>query len=300
MIFLSKSFANYGLKMYNFDMEPYKHEIITRNRQHFDLDFTIRFDLIEHTNFFSPFHWHNHIEILYVLSGRLELNIENSTYVLQKGCLAIVNSDMLHSTKLKGNVKHILFQIPASSLNEIEPDAESYIYTQFLSKDESGELGSILLKMLEAKTSSREGSKIKFVSLMYELLYKMVSSYRIKSNFNEIPKYSKTAVNRLSPVISFVEKNYKKEISLSHAASIISVTPEHLCRLFKQYTNQTFTEYVLSLRIASFYRDLRNTDDKLNVLLENNGIKNYKVFLREFKKIFGVTPGKVRKSVTTR
>ena len=128
----------------------------------------------------------------------------------------------------------------------------------------------------------------------------MVSSYRIKSNFNEIPKYSKTAVNRLSPVISFVEKNYKKEISLSHAASIISVTPEHLCRLFKQYTNQTFTEYVLSLRIASFYRDLRNTDDKLNVLLENNGIKNYKVFLREFKKIFGVTPGKVRKSVTTR
>ena len=50
----------------------------------------------------------------------------------------------------------------------------------------------------------------------------------------------------------------------------------------------------MTYRISKFYDDFLNTDKKIAVLLEENGITNYKVFLREFKKIYGKTPSQLK------
>ena len=50
----------------------------------------------------------------------------------------------------------------------------------------------------------------------------------------------------------------------------------------------------MSLRISAFYQALQTTDKKISVILEESGITNYKVFIREFKKTFGKTPEMIR------
>lgn len=45
------------------------------------------------------------------------------------------------------------------------------------------------------------------------------------------------------------------------------------------------------------YEDLKNTDDSITVLMEKNGIRNYKVFMRTFKKLYGDTPQKIRSEI---
>ena len=94
--------------------------------------------------------------------------------------------------------------------------------------------------------------------------------------------------------MAYVEKEFRQKISLGDAAQIINVSPEHLCRLFKKYTDMTFNEYLMSLRISAFYQALLNTSQKISALLEECGITNYKVFIREFKKTFGKTPETIR------
>lgn len=62
----------------------------------------------------------------------------------------------------------------------------------------------------------------------------------------------------------------------------------------------TFNEYLMALRISSFYQGLVTSDRKISILLEENGITNYKVFIRDFKQIFGKTPEEVRNERKTR
>ena len=82
---------------------------------------------------------------------------------------------------------------------------------------------------------------------------------------------------------------------MKDVSDLVLVSPEYLCRFFKKYTGQSFFEYLMTYRISKFYDDFLNTDKKIAVLLEENGITNYKVFLREFKKIYGKTPSQIRK-----
>lgn len=279
--------------VYYFDMQTYTHENILHKKQ-FDLQFTIRFDLIIDNNFYSPFHWHNHIEVIYMLEGKVELTIENKSRILEPGEVAIVNSEKIHSSRLHGKAKYILLQVPLSALSTVDGDADNYVYLDYIPKENTAKLSTVLMQMLDVSNGTAPGIKLKFVSLLYELLFVMISSYRAKTLLSEISVFSKSGINRISPVISYIEKNFRKEISLSDAASIINVTPEHLCRIFKAYTKQTLTEYITSLRIASFYQSLQNSTEKISTLLEENGIKNYKVFIREFKKTYGKTPQQIR------
>ena len=119
-----------------------------------------------------------------------------------------------------------------------------------------------------------------------------------KSDFSKLNNDGKNQTEnfyRITKIISYVEKNYKNQITMKDVSDLVLVSPEYLCRFFKKYTGQSFFEYLMTYRISKFYDDFLNTDKKIAVLLEENGITNYKVFLREFKKIYGKTPSQIRK-----
>lgn len=272
-------------------MEAYKHENII-HKQQFDLKFAIRFETVDDVNYYSPFHWHNHIEVLYIIDGEIDFKIEERSYLLTSGDVLIVNSEMIHSSKLHGHVRYVILQVPFSALNGIDDNVEAIRYREYFPQDEAKEISSELMKMLECAGEKKSESKIRFISLLYNFLYLLNTSYRLESSVRS--KFSGNGISKISPVMTYVEKNFRNKISLKEVADIICVTPEHLCRMFKKYTDITFNEYLLSLRISSFYQSLVTSNQKISTLLEENGITNYKVFSREFKKTFGKTPESIR------
>lgn len=276
---------------YNIDMEEYKHENILHKR-HFDLQFSIRFEVVEDFNFYSPLHWHNHIEILYVLEGKIDFKIEQRKYILTDGDMIIVNSELIHSSKLCGHVKYILLQVPLSAFDNIYKDIENVILKEQVSQEEAENLFSYLSSMLKSVDDKRQENKLKFISLLYDFFYLLLSEF--KEGEKKAGAVSYQGINRISPIMAYVEKEFRKKITLTEVAEILNVTPEHMCRLFKKYTDMTFNEYLMSLRISAFYQMLQGTNQKISSILEECGITNYKVFIREFKKTFGKTPEMIR------
>jgi len=273
-------------------MQVYKHENIL-HKQQFNLQFAIRFEIVEDYNFYSPFHWHNHIEVLYVIDGEIDFRVEDRNYTLKNGNMIIVNSELIHYSKLKGQVKYILLQVPLSAFDGIYDEIESVRFREVIDKKDAKVLCSNLLEMLSFVKNYKPNSKVKFVSLLYDFFYVLLNSF-IDENKKLYYSVNNVGINRISPVMAYVEKNFRNKISLKDAADIINVTPEHLCRLFKKYANMTFNDYLMALRISSFYQSLQSSNQKISVLLEENGILNYKVFIREFKKTFGKTPEVIR------
>ncbi|MBR5964726.1 MAG: AraC family transcriptional regulator [Treponema sp.] len=271
-------------------MNEYKHESILHKR-HFDLQFSIRFEVVDDVNFYSPFHWHNHIEALYVLDGEIDFKVEERKYILGAGDMIIVNSEKIHSSKLRGHVRYILLQVPLSAFEGIYDDIQSAVFVEKLLADDAKKLFPLLKEMLERVDNKRPEERVKFVSLLYDFFYTLLSSYQVEQKKSAALYYG---INRISPVLAYVEKMFRQKITLPDAAQIINVSPEHLCRLFKKYTDMTFNEYLMSLRISAFYQELQSSSQKISALLDECGITNYKVFIREFKKTFGKTPEAVR------
>ena len=272
-------------------MNEFKHENILHKR-HFDLQFSIRFEVVEDVNFYSPFHWHNHIEILYVLEGKIDFKVEQRKYLLTEGDMIIINSEIIHSSKLCGHARYILLQVPLSAFEGVYDEIENVVLKEKPTNEESEKLFSYLSLMLKSVDDQRQENKIKFISLLYDFFYLLLTSYKVEQKKSGMSSYY--GINRISPIMAYVEKEFRNKITLSEVAEILNVTPEHMCRLFKKYTDMTFNEYLMSLRISAFYQMLQNTKQKISVILEECGITNYKVFIREFKKTFGKTPEMIR------
>jgi AraC-like DNA-binding protein/quercetin dioxygenase-like cupin family protein len=290
--------------MYNFDMEQdeKKSEIKKETIYHENIKdneyLPVFFDFVSAKKMFIPSHWHKHMEVLLIINGKMEVNLDLEHFVLSKNDVIFINSNSIHSTKMVGNAEYVLLQIPESSFLGLNVDFSKYELKSFFPNSTDYKIKEKLLAMKNCFLKKDKGYNLEFLSHLYEFLHRLFCEYMIlKSSFTllkEEGKKQKENFYRIAKIISYVEEKYRNQITMNEVANLVSVSPEYLCRFFKKYTGQSFFEYLMTYRISKFYDDFLNTDKKIAVLLEENGINNHKVFLREFKKIYGKTPSQIR------
>lgn len=92
----------------------------------------------------------------------------------------------------------------------------------------------------------------------------------------------------------FIDKNYKKDISLSDLADTFYVSKEHLSRLFKKETGQNLFSYIMDLKLNEAKRLLVETNRTLDDIAFSLGFSNGNYFSKVFKKNIGVSPSSYR------
>lgn len=103
--------------------------------------------------------------------------------------------------------------------------------------------------------------------------------------------------SRLQPVLSHIENNLAHDISLDHLAAIIHVSPQYLCRLFKQSLQMSPVVYLIRLRLQKA-KELLLEQDELSVaeIGAKVGFQAASYFCSVFKHHEGMTPLEFRKS----
>jgi transcriptional regulator GlxA family with amidase domain len=152
------------------------------------------------------------------------------------------------------------------------------------------------MEMLDGYTRKEDGYPLLFLSRLYELLYVLYRDYT--SQALRPGGAMGRDIKRMTQVMDWVHENYQKQVSLGEAADRAGLSREYFCRMFKRYTGQTFLEYLTAERAMHLYDSLKTSDASLTLLMEQNGITNYKVFMRAFKKLYGSTPQKIRKTLS--
>ena len=100
------------------------------------------------------------------------------------------------------------------------------------------------------------------------------------------PVYSNMAFMEL---MSYINENYKKDISLASAAQNCYMTPNYVSQLFKKETGMTFVHYITQLRMEEAVRLLETTKKSTSEICSMVGYNDYFYFLRIFKKYTGKT-----------
>ena len=95
---------------------------------------------------------------------------------------------------------------------------------------------------------------------------------------------------------TYLEHNFRQDLSLDKMADFCGMSKYHLCREFKRYIGFSPREYMIKLRVS-----------QAQLLLQSSAIASYKVgilcgfeneanFIRQFKKYSGTTPAKYREN----
>lgn len=264
----------------------------------------VYFAIYKTINQLIPSHWHNHLEIIYIFQGTMNIVRNNEKYTLNGNDLFIVNSGDIHFTRSLGAVELLLLQIPYELLDNSISKYETIKFREFFPQRALNtnplfqKLVQHLLSMRALYEAGEDGYQFIFNSHLNLFLHTLYSHFAIRQNPEEKNKAA-IYLSRLKKIFTYVEQNYMEHITLKDAASLVSLNPEYLCRSFKKYTGFTFLEYVNMVRLTHIHSDILSTDDNITVIQERHGFTNYKVFSRIFKETYGCTPSKLR-AVTLR
>ena len=105
---------------------------------------------------------------------------------------------------------------------------------------------------------------------------------------------------RLNKIYRYVLENLHHDISLDKAASIASLSTAAFCRYFKRRTNKTFISFLNELRVGQACRYLINENNSVEEICFLCGYNNISYFIRQFRKVTGLTPLNYRRKFADR
>ena len=155
------------------------------------------------------------------------------------------------------------------------PDELNTLVRLFESMRDEGEYGDELYKKLRAT----------------ELLLN-INAY-FKKYKRDRQRHSEGGEKALCLAIEYINKNFCSDLSLEDIAKNSFVSAGQLCKLFNKYCDTTVTKYIISKRITEA-KKLLAAGKNVTETAYMCGFNNYAHFIKTFKNIVGVPPGKYR------
>ncbi len=103
---------------------------------------------------------------------------------------------------------------------------------------------------------------------------------------------------RLKPVLDYIAEHYAESITLKTLSDLLSVTPQHLCTLFRKTMHSRVFEYINLFRISVSKNLLSdNTDRSIRDIASLVGFDDVSYYCFIFKRFEKMTPSEFRKSL---
>lgn len=252
-------------------------------------------------------HFHNQYEIFYIVEGERQFFFDNKSYNAYAGDLTILDTNLVHTTcsissEDKGYNRVILY-IDYEKMCEFDRkypglDIVSFIHNNYGIYHLNEELRIAFLNLYRdirhelTKKAAGYQSRIEIVTLYW--LYKLLSLKKdSQQRHPEIRSVKEASAHNIS---AYLEKNYTSNLSLDAIAEELFMSKYYICRIFKEYTGFTITEYINTLRIKKATQLLEKSCDSISDIATELGFESASYFERTFKKIMNVTPLKYRKT----
>lgn len=250
-----------------------------------------------------PYHFHEWYEIVYVYRGEGKIFINQTIYNMKKGDIFLIPGNTLHhSIPNRDNpvTSTAIFFNPILISNRISGDGFDFLhvfdkasrFNLFKSKLNSQQQ-DMIVDMIEMMITELNSEKLGYksgvlVELQRLLLYlaRMTNDEEaFHKNFNEF-----SGPSWLQEVLTHIEENYTRDISLQSLSALGNVSTAHLSRVFKQVTGLNIVKYIIQKRIIKAKELLLNTEDKISSVALQCGFDSLPHFYRTFKEAVGATP----------
>ncbi len=236
-------------------------------------------------------HWHENIEILYVIEGEISVLADANYIIAKKNDMVIINSNNIHHIKsISENSKYYCLIID----KEFCKSFDIYIKEMtFQNKITDSTLNRIFEEI--KKEFLTRGDFYKFV-IKSNITRFLIYIYR-KYIFSQSPlsnKLTNIKEDAIKQSIRYIQDNYDKRISTSDVAEKVGVSKYYFCRIFKELTGYTVINFINLARCSNAKRLLQSGEYTVNEAATLCGFENFSYFSRTYKKHMGVSPSMER------
>lgn len=242
-------------------------------------------------------HWHNFVELYYVLNGTLKLSVLNQQHVLVADQLIVVNPFISHA-ELNAGATLAIFTIDISKFDQhVLPSNIRFECNSLTASNDSSlnQLKHVLAKFVKNNTAGYEGKELINKSLSYELLHILVSHFSTEDVLNNQTNSIQSV--RMEDILHYINEHYAEGLTLSGLAKRYYLTIPYMSKLFKNMMGTTFTDYMNDIRLSHVLNDLPRSDMSTEQLAEVHGFPNSRSLVTLFKKRYKVTPAQYKRQL---
>lgn len=252
----------------------------------------------------AVFHYHSFYEIIYVLDGEYASLIENQTYQLRKGDFLLIDQNVMHKyhyiEKKHDTSKRIILWITGQMLAQLgdgvmdlsacfsNHDTIAYHFPVYYEEMLRGYL--LKLAMPEAMEGELAGAKQVmdkgYLTLFFAYLNNLCN--RKEYLFGDENMVSHPLVEQVS---GYIDSHLDQRITVEELAGTAHMSKYHFLRKFKELTGVTVHTFVTNKRLIKACEAIRE-GQSITRVYQSTGFADYSSFLRNFKSVFGVAPGK--------
>ena len=237
-------------------------------------------------------HMHPEWELIWVLDEALSVTCGRTDFTVQPGQMVLFSPNEPHEFhKVDKSSTFACLQISPAILplgKQLVVDA--WLPHEHMGKDWFGQLKRKTAEVMMAYLNCEENYELYCLGESCLIMHQLLSSLptRVLTSEESASIHRRNA--RLQRLIRFVDENYMHKIRLSDFAEAEGCSMTHLSHFIKSTMNQTFQEYVNSVRFNRACELIATGERKMLDVCMESGFSDYRYFSRAFRERYDMTP----------
>ncbi len=251
-----------------------------------------------------PYHWHDEIELIVVISGEMELVCELEKMVLKKGEGVFINSGRLHSCTNFNN-SHCVIKSFVFHSRFIYGDLSSVLFENyfhnFVAETSlatwllSSEMCEAVLMAYDAFIEKNFAYEFFVRDKLTNVLLGIIKS--VEHNDAQVDFKTIKQLNRCKSMMTFIHQNFGKEITLLQIAKSANIKESEALRCFKNTLKTSPIKYLKKYRLEQSAFLLKTTTEPIIDIGFTCGFSEMSYFSKSFKENYTMTPTQYRNSI---
>lgn len=249
-------------------------------------------------------HWHENMQLYYFTDGEALVECNEKRFYVKRNSIIVINSNDLHCLEsLSDDLKFYTIRIDFSFLfsNQVDlcqtkflsPLSQNQISFQNLIENNKQILDCIN-SIIQEYFSNKVGYELAVKSFTYQLIVHLLRNYISKFLTRKELDLKVNNLKRFELIFKHIDTNYSKKIRTDDLSKIVNISTYHFCRVFKQMTGKTTTDYINGVRLEKAVELLNQGELNITEIALTCGFDSINYFSRLFKRQYKVSPTKFR------
>lgn len=232
--------------------------------------------------------FHAHMEIVFVINGKIDMKIDGQAHTLMPGELSICFPYLIHSYEESPDAEAVILLFSAAAAGAFEHKLRQ-VKPQKPFIEPTPEALSLLKQILVH--NAMKGQEGEMLTKAY--LSALVGELLLKMPLEPVNEIDAEIVQKL---LVYCEEHYRENISIASAAENLHISESYVTKIFSARLGCSFRKYINRLRLMEVKKLLRSTDRTIIDIMLTCGFNNQSSFNRIFYEEIGITPREYRQS----